>query len=88
MNPLDLVKKGLGIIGVVAKLVGLKPIEHPPALRGEKHSYPDLLAPENRALTFTQAHSCKRCGKFNDRRAAFTDPPCKGSLEKVLVELP
>jgi hypothetical protein len=58
---------------LAARLLKLKRVVLPPKLEGPVHTYPPEMT---RATTFYDLHCCTKCGLFNERRAAYTVPPC------------
>lgn len=75
----------LELAGAGLQLLRLKPVKTSPLLIGPVHTYPDAMTS---MVTYYQLHCCTKCSLFNERRAAYTDPPCKEKLPKVIVELP
>ena len=63
-------------VGVAARLLRLRRVKTSPLLEGPVHTYPSVMT---RQITYYELHLCTKCGLFNENRAAYTTPPCKGA---------
>lgn len=79
---------------LAVKAAKLKRVVLPPKLEGAVHTYPDM--PENATvedwpmsgISYYALHVCVKCGLYNEKRAAYTTPPCREKPPSVIVELP